>query len=126
MSDVVSSALSQTFRLEEFRPLQREVIDHFYGGGSALVIMPTGSGKSLTYQLPAVCLAGTTLVISPLKALMKDQVDKLRALGVKASLINSDISRSEREKRQEKLARGDFQVLYVTPERFQKPEFLEA
>ncbi len=95
-------------------------------GQSALVIMPTGSGKSLTYQLPAVGLDGTTLVMSPLKALMKDQVDKLRALGVKATFINSDLSRVEREKRQEKMARGELKIVYVTPERFQKPEFLAA
>ncbi len=126
MSHSFRQALQDTFHLEQFRPLQHEVIEHFFAGGSALVIMPTGSGKSLTYQLPAVSLPGTTLVVSPLKALMKDQVDKLRALGVRASLINSDVSRTEREKRQEKLKRGDLQILYVTPERFQKQEFLDA
>ena len=125
-ADYVHQILRGTLRLEGFRPLQREVIEHFCGGGSALVIMPTGSGKSLTYQLPALCLEGTTLVISPLKALMKDQVDKLRALGVKATFINSDLSRGERERRQEKMARGEIKIVYVTPERFQKPEFLAA
>lgn len=88
--------------------------------------MPTGGGKSLCYQLPSQVLPGTVLVVSPLIALMKDQVDKLRAIGIKATFINSSINKDEREKRQKQLAAGELQILYVTPERFRKPEFVAA
>ncbi len=80
----------------EFRPGQRDVVEHIYGGGHGLVIMPTGHGKSLCYQLPAIALGGTTIVVSPLIALMKDQVDALQAKGIAATLINSSLSWEER------------------------------
>lgn len=122
----IHEVLDKKFALHSFRPLQEEVISHVLKGGSALVLMPTGSGKSLTYQLPSLILDGITLVISPLKALMKDQVDKLRALKLPAQFVNSDISAEERDKRQRQLAEGRFKLFYVTPERFRKPEFLAA
>lgn len=126
MSSNLEIALQNIFKLPSYRPLQKDVVDHVLNGGSGLVLMPTGSGKSLTYQLPSVLLKGTTLVISPLKALMKDQVDKLRSLGVRATFINSDLKKDEREGRQKKLAEGHWQIVYITPERFRKNEFVDA
>lgn len=126
MSANIYNVLKDQFQLSEFRPLQEEVITHVLAEKSALVLMPTGSGKSLTYQLPSLMLQGTTLVISPLKALMKDQVDKLRELKIKAGYVNSDVSKPEREKRQAQLAKGGYQIFYITPERFRKDEFLAA
>lgn len=96
------------------------------GGGHALVLAPTGSGKSLCYQVPALMLPGVALVLSPLIALMKDQVDGLRARGVAATFINSSLGRAEREQRYAGLATGEFKMVYVTPERFRKPEFRGA
>ena len=115
-----------TFGLKEFRPLQETVIQEIVKSGQAFVVMPTGSGKSLTYQLPALLLPDLTLVLSPLKALMKDQVDKLRGLGISATYINSDVNRQEREKRLQLAQSQKLKLLYVTPERFRKTEFLEA
>jgi len=83
------------FGLKEFRPGQREVIAAVLGGRDCLCVMPTGGGKSLCYQLPAVVLRGLTLVVSPLIALMKDQVDQLQALGLPATFINSTLSLAE-------------------------------
>ena len=91
----------------------------------ALVIMPTGMGKSLCYQIPALAQDGLTLVISPLIALMKDQVDGLVARGIDAAYINSSLTRVEREARYAAVAAGKYRLLYVTPERFRKPEFVE-
>lgn len=120
------SVLKEKFGLSAFRPVQSDVISNLLEGRSGLLIMPTGGGKSLCYQLPSQVLPGTVLVVSPLIALMKDQVDKLRAIGIKATFINSSINKEEREKRQKQLAAGELQILYVTPERFRKPEFVEA
>src|ERR1041384_8630674 len=86
----------QHFGFEDFREGQREVIGSILEGKDAVVVMPTGSGKSLCYQLPALILEGVTLVVSPLIALMKDQVDALRARGLPATFINSSIPESER------------------------------
>ena len=98
------------------------------GGGSALVVMPTGSGKSLCFQLPALAMEpeGVTLVFSPLIALMEDQVAALKAKGIRAEYINSTLGRRERERRCKRLAEGRYDLIYATPERMQKPEFLEA
>lgn len=122
----LTTALSSIFRLDQFRPLQREVVECALSGQSALVLMPTGFGKSLTYQMPAVMMEGMTLVVSPLKALMKDQVDKLRDLGIEATFINSDLRREEREARQKRVMQSKVKILYVTPERFRKTDFLSA
>lgn len=118
--------LREKFGFSEFRPPQRAVIEGLIGGQSALLVMPTGGGKSLCYQLPSQILPGTVLVISPLIALMNDQVDALNRKGIKAAYINSTVRREERLLRQEKFVRGEYQLLYVTPERFRKPEFIEA
>ncbi|MFG0253127.1 MAG: RecQ family ATP-dependent DNA helicase [Phycisphaerales bacterium JB038] len=120
--------LRQRFGHEALYPLQERIIARVMQGGDALVVMPTGSGKSLCYQLPALALpgAGTTLVLSPLIALMEDQVSALQGKGVRAEYINSTLSRQERARRQRKLARGEYELIYATPERMTKPEFVEA
>ena len=114
------------FGLESFRPGQQDVIDAVLGGEDCLCIMPTGGGKSLCYQLPSVARAGTTLVVSPLIALMKDQVDSLLQLGISAAFVNSALSGSEQEERLFRFAAGDYDLLYVAPERFRSPRFREA
>ncbi|MCK9294396.1 MAG: ATP-dependent DNA helicase [Desulfobulbaceae bacterium] len=106
-----------------FRGCQQEIIDHLLAGRHALVLMPTGMGKSVCYQIPALMLPGLTLVISPLIALMKDQVDGLRAKNIDAAFINSSLSKTQREKRLRAVEEGAYKLLYVTPERFRKPEF---
>jgi len=119
--------LKKKFGHDEFRGDQEKIIRHTLDKGSSLVLMPTGMGKSLCYQLPSVAFKeGMVLVISPLIALMQDQVVKARKLGIRASFINSSLSKEDREKRQKELSEKKYQLLYVTPERFRKPEFLEA
>ena len=120
------SASINVFGYDAFRGQQDDVIDHVLGGGHALALAPTGSGKSLCYQVPALCLPGVTLVLSPLIALMKDQVDALNRRGVAATFINASLGRKEREARYAGLARGDYRLIYVTPERFRKADFCDA
>src|SRR5262245_65072039 len=115
----VSTVLRQRFGFQEFRPAQKQVIDAVMAGQSALSVMPTGSGKSLCFQLPALVLPGLTLVVSPLIALMKDQADHLEKLGVPAGVINSTVRRDVQRARLEQAARGEIKLLYVAPERFQ-------
>jgi ATP-dependent DNA helicase RecQ len=122
----LAQKLSEHFGYSEFRGDQEAIILGVMQGRSALVLMPTGMGKSLCYQLPALLLPGLTLVISPLIALMQDQVDQAQKHGLKASFISSTLGKEERERRYQQLAAGEFQLLYVTPERFRKPEFLHA
>ena len=117
--------LRERFNLEEFRPGQEEAIRAVMGGSDALVIMPTGSGKSLVYQLPGVLLPGLTVVVSPLIALMKDQTDKLSELGLPARTIHSSQTRGEGKDAERSLAEGDTRILYVTPERFRDRDFFE-
>jgi len=114
------------FGLSEFRPGQKEVIETILAGQDCLCVMPTGGGKSLCYQLPALVRPGVTLVVSPLIALMKDQVDQLEALGLPATLINSTLSPEEQSARLEGMAAGRYTLVYVVPERFRSPRFLEA
>ena len=122
--------LTRYFGHAAFRGLQEPVIRRTLSGRHSLVVMPTGSGKSLCYQVPALSFDAAddplTLVLSPLVALMKDQVDGLRARGIDAAYINSSLTRAERETRYAELAEGRFRLLYVTPERFRKPDFLAA
>jgi ATP-dependent DNA helicase RecQ len=118
--------LKAEFGYAEFRGDQRAILECVLSGGSALGLMPTGMGKSLCYQFPAKILKGLGIVISPLIALMQDQVQKAREHGIDAIFINSSLGKSEREERLEKLKKGRYQLLFVTPERFRKPEFLEA
>jgi ATP-dependent DNA helicase RecQ len=119
----VREILREQFGLESFRPGQREAITGVLQGRDALVIMPTGSGKSLIYQLPALLLPGLTLVVSPLIALMKDQKDKLEELGVDARVINSGLSAREQTVQETAVEDGAGKILYVTPERFRDREF---
>ena len=114
------------FKLSSFRKGQREVISAVLAGDDCLCIMPTGGGKSLCYQLPAIARQGVTLVISPLIALMKDQVDSLTALGIRAACINSSLSLAEQQSRLEQLARGEFDLVYVAPERLRNQRFLDS
>ena len=124
----VASILRDVFALESLYPVQRRVIDRLLDGGSAFLVLPTGYGKSLCYQLPALALdgAGVTLVFSPLIALMEDQVAALRTRGVRAQYINSTLDKSERLRRYRALGDGEFDLIYATPERMCKPEFVEA
>ena len=118
--------LRSIFRIDLFRSSQDAVIDHVLSGRHALVIMPTGMGKSLCFQVPALCMDGLSIVVSPLIALMKDQVDGLLELGVDATFINSSLAKAERLERYRGIAEGRYRILYVTPERFRKSEFIEA
>ncbi|MDQ7814262.1 MAG: RecQ family ATP-dependent DNA helicase [Patescibacteria group bacterium] len=109
--------LKKHFGYAEFRPLQREIIEHCIAGKDALVLMPTGGGKSLCYQLPALRFSGLTIVVSPLIALMKDQVDALRANGIPAAYANSSLSKSEIVQVEKEAASGKLKLLYLSPER---------
>lgn len=113
------------FKLNSFRPGQREVISALLEGQNCLCIMPTGGGKSLCYQLPSVAREGMTLVVSPLIALMKDQVDAMSALGIAATFINSSLTAAEAYQRIEEMAAGRFDLVYIAPERLRSSLFLE-
>lgn len=115
--------LKQYFGYDTFRPHQEEIIQHVLDGRDSLVLMPTGGGKSLCYQLPALKFDGLTLVISPLISLMKDQVDSLVSNGIKARYLNSSLSSKESEKIINELRDGSIKILYVAPERFAVPMF---
>ncbi len=112
----ILETLKEYFGYDSFRPLQQEIIDSIFEGKDNLVIMPTGGGKSICYQLPALLLPGLTLVISPLIALMKDQVDGLLANGVTASYINSSQTQNEQDEIYQKLLDKEIKLLYVAPE----------
>lgn len=114
------------FGISSFRGNQENIIQRILEGKNVLVLMPTGMGKSLCYQIPAVTLPGICIVISPLIALMNDQVAALQRKGVSAEFINSSLGKSERLDRYSKLKSGDYKILYVSPERFQKKDFLDA
>jgi ATP-dependent DNA helicase RecQ len=119
------SVLRERFGLTEFRPWQREAIDAVLGEpGRVLVVAPTGGGKSLVYQLPAAILEGTTLVISPLVALMEDQVRALTARGIEATYLASTLDFEERRKRESELAQGRFKLVYAAPERLASDAFV--
>ena len=115
--------LRQYFGYDEFRPLQEEIIDSVQSGRDTLVIMPTGGGKSLCYQLPALRMDGITLVVSPLIALMKDQVDALKANGIAAEFINSTLTFAEIRRVQEQAYSGNLKILYLAPERLALLDF---
>ncbi len=129
--------LRAKFGYQEFRFPQSEVIERTLAGGHSLVIMPTGGGKSICFQIPAILFGQAardqhdatrplTVVLSPLISLMKDQVDRLVQLGIDATYINSSLDRQQREMRYQQLRDGRFDLLYVTPERFRKSEFLDT
>ncbi len=117
MPDTIFSTLKKYFGYDEFRPLQIEIINSIFAGQDNLVLMPTGGGKSLCFQLPALKLHGLTLVISPLIALMKDQVDSLKANGIMAEFINSSLSAREIARLQDEALMGKLKILYIAPER---------
>ncbi len=122
----LAAELRRLYGFPGFRALQRPVVEHFPGGGSALVLMATGEGKSLCYQLPAFVGDGLTVVVSPLIALMDDQVAALVARGLPATCVHSMQERGERERRLAAALRGAVKLLYVTPERFRVPGFLDG
>ena len=113
----LSELLQRVFGYGEFRPLQREIIETSLAGRDVLALLPTGGGKSLCFQLPALARPGLTVVVSPLIALMKDQVDALRASGVAATFLNSSLESDEARARMRGLHQGEFKLLYVAPER---------
>ena len=119
-------ALHAVFGMQAFRPGQREVVDSVMGGRPTVAVMPTGAGKSLCYQLPAVMAGGTTIVVSPLIALMKDQVDVLRGRGISACALTSALPANEMTARLEDMGAGRLRLAYVAPERFKSPRFTDA
>ncbi len=121
---MLDDALNRYFGYQTFLPLQREIAEATLAGRDALALLPTGGGKSLCYQLPAVLEDGLTLVVSPLIALMKDQVDALEANGIRATFLNSSIDSGAAAQRLDGLDRGEYRLLYVAPERLVLPGFL--
>jgi ATP-dependent DNA helicase RecQ len=113
------------FGHDSFRPGQERIIRWLLSGRDVLAVLPTGSGKSLVYQLAAQLLPGPTVVVSPLIALMKDQVDVMERTGLGAAMINSTLSAGERAEEFERVAAGAVKVLYLTPERFNDEEFVD-
>src|SRR5712692_8518401 len=117
--------LKQSFGFDSFRPLQEEIIRDALSGRDVFALLPTGGGKSLCFQLPAMTREGLTVVVSPLIALMKDQVDGLQASGIPATFLNSSLDANESRKRLRGLHKGEFRLLYVAPERLMLSGFLE-
>ncbi|MGA7749429.1 MAG: DEAD/DEAH box helicase, partial [Gallionella sp.] len=116
--------LNDVFGYAAFRGEQQAIVEHVVAGGDALVLMPTGGGKSLCYQIPALLRPGVGIVVSPLIALMQDQVDALCQLGVKAAFLNSSIDADTVREVQSRLLRGELDLLYVAPERLMMDSFL--
>src|SRR3954471_16551147 len=121
----VEQVLQSRFGIDEFREGQRELVEAILSGRDALVVMPTGSGKSLVYQLPALMLPGLTVVVSPLIALMKDQQDKLAAQGIRALPMHSHLTDVEARGVADQVKDGGGEILYLTPERFKDRDFFE-
>src|SRR6186997_1949444 len=119
--NTAQSILKSTFGYDSFKPLQSEIIDNVLARRDTLVIMPTGGGKSLTYQVPALLFDGLTVVVSPLISLMKDQVEQLRAAGVPALFLNSSLQIEEYQDNIEKVRSGAVKLLYVAPETLVTP-----
>lgn len=121
----ILQVLKEKFNFSGYRSSQKAIIERTLAGKHSLVLMPTGMGKSMCYQVPALLMDGLTVVISPLISLMKDQVDQLRSLGIDASFVNSSLSKSERLRRYRDIEEGKYKILYVSPERFRKTDFVE-
>src|SRR5471032_1526934 len=119
------AALKRYFGFDSFRPRQEEIMRHALAGGDVFALLPTGGGKSLCFQLPAAMEEGLTIVISPLIALMKDQVDALRATGIPATFLNSTLDSAEAKSRLRALYNGEIKLLYTAPERLMLPGLLE-
>jgi RecQ family ATP-dependent DNA helicase len=124
--DSAQAALREHFNFETFRAGQREVIEAILDGHDTVVVMPTGGGKSLCFQLPALMCEGATIVVSPLIALMKDQVDALHARNLPATFINSSVDFEEQKARIAGIRQGRYKLVYVAPERFRSAHFVEA
>ncbi|MFW5760750.1 MAG: RecQ family ATP-dependent DNA helicase, partial [Cyclobacteriaceae bacterium] len=122
--ELLKEKLKEVFGYGNFRGNQEVIIKNILGGSNTFVIMPTGAGKSLCYQLPAILSEGTAIVISPLIALMKNQVDQLNAVGVNAKVLNSTLSRSEVNQVIEETLNGEVKLLYVAPESLTKDEYV--
>ena len=120
----LASLLQKVFGHRDFRPGQRDVIDSILAGNDTLAIMPTGAGKSLCYQVPALCLPGMTVVVSPLIALMKDQLEKLDELGIDAAQVNSSLSRAEEIAALDGIDSAQSKIVFTTPERMTDPHFI--
>ncbi|MGB5397927.1 MAG: RecQ family ATP-dependent DNA helicase, partial [Gammaproteobacteria bacterium] len=116
--------LHSVFGYDQFRLQQQDIVDHMLKGGDALVLMPTGGGKSLCYQIPAMLRPGVGIVISPLIALMQDQVSALQLNGVSAAFLNSTLSADEVREVETALQRGELDLLYIAPERLMMPRML--
>ena len=125
MTLTAQQILHDVFGYAAFRDEQQAIVEHLLDGGDALVLMPTGGGKSLCYQLPALLRRGVGIVVSPLIALMQDQVDALKQLGVRAAFLNSSMDANAAHEVSGRLLRGDLDLLYVAPERLLMPGFLD-
>jgi ATP-dependent DNA helicase RecQ len=121
--DAAREVLRRYWRYPDFRPGQDRAIANVLSGGDCLTVMPTGGGKSICYQVPAMMRPGVTLVVSPLISLMKDQIDALEALGIPGTFINSSLSSSEMAARLDAAERGEYKLVYVAPERFDSDAF---
>ncbi|NOQ82059.1 MAG: RecQ family ATP-dependent DNA helicase, partial [Methylophaga sp.] len=118
--------LQSTFGYDQFRHAQQEIIQELLDGNDALVLMPTGGGKSLCYQIPALVREGTAIVVSPLIALMQDQVDALQQLGISAAYLNSSLSLDQAREVEQQLLNQELELLYVAPERLLNSQFLSV
>ncbi|HYP53486.1 MAG TPA: DEAD/DEAH box helicase, partial [Pyrinomonadaceae bacterium] len=122
----LNRTMRRVFGIEKLRTGQEDVIRSVVEGRDTLAVMPTGAGKSLCYQLPALHMRGTTVVVSPLISLMKDQVDKLEDAGVDAAQLNSALTASEQRENIEQIENDESRFVFTTPERLTSPEFLET
>jgi len=115
--ELARTALKKYFGYDEFRPLQLDIIERTYRGDDAIVLMPTGGGKSMCFQIPAVTMNGTVVVVSPLISLMKDQVDGLNAVGIRAAFLNSSLRGGDALAVEKAYEEGELHLLYVSPEK---------
>ena len=118
--------LQNYFGYDSFREGQETIINYVLNNHSSLCVMPTGGGKSLCYQIPSLMLDGTTIVISPLISLMKDQVDTLVQAGISATFINSTLTAEEVRETMEEVQNGQYRLLYIAPERLESQSFLKS
>ena len=125
MHNNAKRVLEEYFGYQSFREGQQEIINNILAGNDTLGIMPTGSGKSICFQIPSLCLAGTTVVISPLISLMKDQIDSLLSLDIKATFINSSLTGFEIKTRMKKISQGQYDLVYIAPERLRSNRFIQ-
>ncbi len=125
MNSSPAEILKETFGYETFKPLQQEVIENVLLKKDTLAVMPTGGGKSLCYQIPALIFEGLTIVVSPLIALMKDQVEQMQSVGVPALFLNSSLSPETYQANMTRVKKGDIKLLYVAPETLLTPRIME-